>query len=43
MSDHPAVKTVVERIRTDVIGGAADTAKEVIGALTQLECVCKVR
>lgn len=36
MSDHPAVKTVVERIRTDVIGGAADTAKEVIGALTQL-------
>jgi len=36
MSDHPAVKTVVERIRTDVIGGAADTAKEVISALTQL-------
>jgi translation initiation factor 2B subunit (eIF-2B alpha/beta/delta family) len=36
MSDHPAVKTVVERIRTDVIGGAADTAREVISALSQL-------
>jgi ribose 1,5-bisphosphate isomerase len=36
MSDHPAIKTVVERIKTDVIGGAADTAKEVVTALTAL-------
>lgn len=36
MSDYPAIKTVVERIRTDAIGGAADTAKEVITALKQL-------
>ncbi len=33
MSQHPAIKTVVERIRTDVIGGAADTAREVVQAL----------
>ncbi len=36
MSDHPAIQTVVERIRTDVIGGAADTAKEVVQALVQM-------
>jgi len=36
MSEHPAVERVVERIRTDVIGGAADTAKEVIQALVEL-------
>jgi ribose 1,5-bisphosphate isomerase len=36
MSEHPAIKTVVERIRTDVIGGAADTAREVVQALVQL-------
>jgi len=36
MSEHPAIKTVVERIRTDVIGGAADTAKEVVAALAVL-------
>jgi len=36
VSEHPAVKTVVERIRTDVIGGAADTAKEVVQALAEL-------
>ena len=36
MSDHPAIKTVVERIRTDAIGGAADVAKEVIDALSKL-------
>ena len=33
MSNHPAIKTVVERIRTDAIGGAADIAKEVVDAL----------
>ncbi len=32
-SKHPAIATVIERIRTDVIGGAADTAKEVVMAL----------
>ncbi len=36
MSQHSAVNTVVERIRTDVIGGAADTAREVVDALAQL-------
>ena len=36
MSEHPAVKTVAERIQADMIGGAADTAREVIGALMQL-------
>ena len=36
MSEHPVIKAVVERIRTDVIGGAADIAKEVVGALSQL-------
>jgi len=36
MSNHPVIKTVVERIRTDVIGGAADTAKEVVAALVSL-------
>ena len=36
MSTHPAIETVVERIRTDVIGGAADTAKEVVTALVAL-------
>jgi ribose 1,5-bisphosphate isomerase len=36
MPEHPAIKTVVERIRTDVIGGAADIAKEVVGALSHM-------
>jgi ribose 1,5-bisphosphate isomerase len=36
MSDHPAITTVVERVRTDAIGGAADTAKEVIDALSSM-------
>ncbi|HLE50888.1 MAG TPA: translation initiation factor eIF-2B [Anaerolineales bacterium] len=36
MSKHPAIETVVERIKTDVIGGAADTAKEVVTALVAL-------
>jgi ribose 1,5-bisphosphate isomerase len=35
-SKHPAVVTVVERVRTDVIGGAADTAREIVQALKQL-------
>jgi ribose 1,5-bisphosphate isomerase len=33
---HPAVLSVVERIRDDTIGGAADTAKETIRALLTL-------
>lgn len=36
MAEHPAIKTVVERVRTDAIGGAADTAKEVIDALSNM-------
>lgn len=36
MSDHPDVVTIVERVRKDEIGGAADTAKEVMEALSQL-------
>ncbi len=36
MPEHPAIKTVVERVRTDSIGGAADTAKEVIQALGKM-------
>ena len=33
MSKHPDVVEIVERVRKDDIGGAADTAKEVIDAL----------
>lgn len=36
MSEHPAIKTVVERVRTDAIGGAADSAIEVIQALGKM-------
>ncbi len=36
MSDHPAIVTVVDRIHRDVIGGAADIAKEVVQALSAL-------
>jgi ribose 1,5-bisphosphate isomerase len=36
MPKHPAVDAVVERIRKDEIGGAADTAKEVIDALAKM-------
>lgn len=36
MSNHPAIKTVVERIHADAIGGAADIAKEVVDALSKL-------
>jgi methylthioribose-1-phosphate isomerase len=36
MAEHPALERVVERIRADVIGGAADTAKEVVSALAQV-------
>jgi ribose 1,5-bisphosphate isomerase len=35
-STHPAIVNVVERVRTDTIGGAADTAKEVIVALASM-------
>ncbi|MCC6189420.1 MAG: translation initiation factor eIF-2B [Anaerolineales bacterium] len=36
MSRHAAIDTLVERIRTDVIGGAADTATEVVQALASV-------
>ncbi len=35
-SKHPEVLKMVERVRTDVIGGAADTAKEIVQALKAL-------
>jgi translation initiation factor 2B subunit (eIF-2B alpha/beta/delta family) len=36
MEHHPAIKTVIERIEKDLIGGAADTAKEVMTAMAQV-------
>jgi ribose 1,5-bisphosphate isomerase len=36
MSEHPDVVTIVERVRKDEIGGAADTAKEVMEALSKM-------
>jgi len=36
MPEHPAVDNVIQRIHQDVIGGAADTAKEVIQAVRQV-------
>ena len=36
MSKHADVTTLVDRVRKDEIGGAADTAKEVIDALSKL-------
>lgn len=36
MAKHPDVLTVVERVRKDEVGGAADTAKEVMEALSKL-------
>jgi translation initiation factor 2B subunit (eIF-2B alpha/beta/delta family) len=36
MTQNPAVTALVERVRKDEIGGAADTAKEVIDALAVL-------
>ena len=36
MSKHPEVVEIVERVRKDEIGGAADTAKDVIDALSAL-------
>lgn len=36
MKKHPAIEIVTERITTDVIGGAADTAKEVMFAMGQV-------
>jgi translation initiation factor 2B subunit (eIF-2B alpha/beta/delta family) len=35
-SDHPAIQTVVDRIRSDAIGGAADIAREVVDALAKM-------
>lgn len=36
MPSHPAILTVVDRVRRDVIGGAADIAIECVQALTEL-------
>ncbi|MCJ7569924.1 MAG: translation initiation factor eIF-2B [Anaerolineales bacterium] len=36
MSEHPAIVVVVERVRNDEVGGAADSAKEVMEALSKL-------
>jgi len=36
MSSHPDVVAIVERVRKDEIGGAADTAKEVVDALSKM-------
>jgi ribose 1,5-bisphosphate isomerase len=36
MTEHPDVFEIVERVRKDEIGGAADTAKEVIDALSAM-------
>ncbi len=36
MTNHPAVERVIERISADTIGGAADTAKEVLAAMAQV-------
>ncbi len=36
MENHPAIQLVNERIVKDLIGGAADTAKEVMAALSQV-------
>lgn len=36
MSNHPAIITVVDRIKRDVIGGAADIATECVDALNNL-------
>ena len=43
MADHAAIKNVVERVRSDAIGGAADTAKEVIEALSKLVADSKAK
>jgi ribose 1,5-bisphosphate isomerase len=42
-SNHELVKTTVERVRTDVIGGAADTAKEMIAALATMVADSKAK
>ena len=36
MTNHPAVDLVIERIVKDQIGGAADTAREVMAAMSQV-------
>lgn len=36
MTNHPAVQLVIDRIVNDLIGGAADTAKEVMDAVAQV-------
>ena len=36
MTNHPAIELVAERIVKDLIGGAADTAKEVMAAMAQV-------
>jgi ribose 1,5-bisphosphate isomerase len=36
MAQHPAIRTVIERMRADIIGGAADTAKEAADAIAAM-------
>ena len=36
MNSHPAVDSVIKRIKKDQIGGAVDTAREVMGAMMRL-------
>ena len=36
MKKHPAIQTVIERMRADIIGGAADTAKEAADAIAAM-------
>lgn len=43
MVSHPDVLTIIERVRKDEIGGAADTAKEVIDALASLVADSKAK
>ena len=36
MTKHPAIEVVTDRISRDVIGGAVDTAREVMDAIAQV-------
>jgi len=36
MANHPAIETVIERMRADIIGGAADAAKETADAIAAM-------
>lgn len=41
MANHPAIELVIDRIVNDLIGGAADTAKEVMAAMAQVASDCQ--